>query len=194
MTEAMQITSFGFQNDSASLRKEAADTRRAIENAPPTETYTAGDERQLAREQGELWRGEVRPDGMSAVKLRKGSTVVLNEKIVKEDNRAIQVAAAIAGTLVGAALFGGKKKGGSLGGALASLVLGGLAAWGAGKATDVVKERQIERTETNSEGVSRERWTEDRNGENYTQHFKRTAPPKPVDPAELKDYLDKLEI
>ena len=184
---------FGGDN-SVRLRKEASDARKAIEQAPAGDSVQLSGDTTLVKPQGEIWQGSANGKTMSAVKADKNSTVVLREEIIKEDNRGLQVAAGIAGTLIGAALFGGKKKD-SIGAALGGLLLGGLAAWGAGKASDKVKEKRIERVETTPEGVTSERLRESRDGDNsYTSNFKRTAPPPPFDEKAAKEYIEKLEI
>ena len=171
---------------SARLRKEASEARKAIEQAPQGDSVQISGDTTLVKPQGEIWQGRSNGKTMTAVKADKNSTVVLREEIIKEDNRGLQVAAGIAGTLIGAALFGGKKKD-SLGAALGGLLVGGLAAWGAGKASDRVKEKRIERVETTPEGVTNERLREGRDGDNsYTSNFKRTAPPPPFDERPLK--------
>lgn len=190
----MNISKFFGGDNSVRLRKEASDARKAIEQAPQGDSVQLGGDTTLVRLQGEIWQGSANGKTMTAVKADKNSTVVLREEIIKEDNRGLQVAAGIAGTLIGAALFGGKKKD-SIGAALGGLLLGGLAAWGAGKASDKVKEKRIERVETTPEGVTSERLRENRNGDNsYTNNFKRTAPPPPFDEKAAKEYIEKLEI
>jgi hypothetical protein len=182
-----------FGNGSADrLRKEAADARRTIETAPQGDTVEFNGDRQLLKEQGGVWQGRSNASGVSAVKAEKDSTVVLREEVVKESNRGLQVAAGIAGTLIGVALFGGKKKD-SGAGALAGLLLGGLAAWGAGKASEKVK-KNIDRVETTPEGVTSERLSEGPQGTNYSSNFKRTAPPKPIDPEEARRYIENLDL
>lgn len=188
----MKISSMFGKGSPEALRKEAADARRTIESAPQGDSVEFNGERSLVRPQGEIWQGRTNAKGMSAVKAEKDSTVVLREEVVKESNRGLQVAAGIAGTLIGVALFGGKKKD-SGAGALAGLLLGGLAAWGAGKATEVVK-KNIDRVETTPEGVTSERLSEGPQGENYSGSFKRTAPPKPLDPEEAKRYIENLDL
>lgn len=184
---------FGGDN-SARLRKEASDARKAIEQAPQGDSVQLSGDTTLVKPQGEIWQGSANGKTMSAVKADKNSTVVLREEIIKEDNRGLQVAAGIAGTLIGAALFGGKKKD-SIGAALGGLVLGGLAAWGAGKASDKIKEKRIERVETTPEGVTSERLREGRDGDNsYSSNFKRTAPPPPFDEKAAKEFIEKLEL
>lgn len=184
---------FGSDN-SARLRKEAGDARKAIQDAPQGDAVEIGGDRQLLKPQGEIWQGRANGASMTAVKAEKNSSVVLREEIIKEDNRGLQVAAGIAGTLIGAALFGGKKKD-SIGAAIGGLLLGGLAAWGAGKATDAVKEKRIERVETTPEGVTSERLREARNGDNsYTSNFKRTGPAPEFDPQAAKDYINSLDL
>ena len=190
----MNIGKLFSSDNSGRLRKEADDTRKAIETAPAGDVFISHGEHQLMKPQGDIWRGQASGQDMSAVKVSQNSTVVLHEKIVKEDNRGLQVAAGIAGTLIGAALFGGKKKD-SLGAALGGLLLGGLAAWGAGKATDAVKEKRIERVETTPEGITHEQLSERQGDEtSYTNNFRRTGPAPKVDPEAVKDYINKLEI
>lgn len=174
------------------LRKEVSDARRTIEEAPPGDTVQFNGDRQLLKEQGGLWQGRANQNSMTAVKAEKDSSVVLREEVVKESNRGLQVAAGIAGTLIGVALFGGKKKD-SGAGALAGLLLGGLAAWGAGKATEVVK-KNIDRVETTPEGVSSERLSEGPQGTNYSGSFKRTAPPEPFDAEKAKEFIANLKL
>ena len=184
---------FGGDN-AVRLRKEASDARKAIEQAPQGDSVQLNGDTTLVRPQGEIWQGNANGKSMSVVKADRNSTVVLREEIVKEDNRALQVAAGIAGTLIGAALFGGKKKD-SIGAALGGLVLGGLAAWGAGKASDKVKEKRIERVETTPEGVTSERLRESSDGDNsYFSNFKTTNPPKPLSAEQIKENIEKLDI
>ncbi len=184
---------FGGDNQ-VRLRKEVSEARKAIEQAPAGDTVQLNGDTTLLKPQGDVWQGSASGARMSAVKAEKDSTVVLREEIVKADNRGLQVAAGIAGTLIGAALFGGKKKD-SLGAALGGILLGGLAAWGAGKATDKVKETRTERVESTPEGVYTERMRETPDGENsYSGNFKRTAPPPPMDPEAVKEYISNLKL
>ncbi|MBN9418415.1 MAG: hypothetical protein J0I12_23400 [Candidatus Eremiobacteraeota bacterium] len=190
----MQISKFFSSNRQAEIRKEAGDARKAIENAPKGDSVEIHGDTLLVRPQGEIWQGRANAGTMTTIRAEKDSSVVLREEIVKKDNRGIQVAAAIAGTLVGAALFGGKKKD-SAGAALAGLLLGGLAAWGAGKATDAVKEKRIERIETTPEGVVAERLHETPGGDDFYQStFKRTGDPPPMDVEKVKEYIQNLPL
>ena len=190
----MNIGKLFSSDSSARLRKEAGDARKAIQDAPQGDVIEIGGDRQLLKPQGEIWQGRANGSTMTAVKAEKNSSVVLREEIIKEDNRGLQVAAGIAGTLIGAALFGGKKKD-SIGAALGGLLLGGLAAWGTGKATDAVKEKRIERVETTPEGVTTERLREARNGDNsYSGNFKRTGPAPEFDVQAAKDYINNLDL
>lgn len=191
----MDIFKFRSSNRPVELRKEAASARKAIENAPKGDSVEILGDSMLVRPQGEIWQGRANAGSMTAVTAEKDSSVVLREEIIKKDNRGIQVAAAIAGTLIGAALFGGKKKD-SGGAALAGLLLGGLAAWGAGKATDAVKEKRIERVETSPEGVVSERMVLDAKGDDtsYQASFKRTGDPPPFDAEKAKEYIKNLKL
>ncbi|MBS2040088.1 hypothetical protein JST97_34190 [bacterium] len=188
----MKISNLFGSGGADRLRKEAADARRTIEQAAPGDAVNFNGDRQLLREQGGLWQGRANPKGMTAIKAEKDSSVVLREEVVKESNRGLQVAAGIAGTLIGVALFGGKKKD-SGAGALAGVLLGGLAAWGAGKASEVVK-KNIDRVETTPEGVSSERLSEGPDGNSYSGSYKRTAPPEPVDVEKSKEYIASLKL
>ncbi|MFN8609763.1 MAG: hypothetical protein U0931_19645 [Vulcanimicrobiota bacterium] len=188
----MKITNLFGNGGADRLRKEAADARRTIQDAPQGDTVELNGDRQLVRERGGLWQGRSNERSLTAVKAEKDSSVVLREEVVKESNRGLQVAAGIAGTLIGVALFGGKKKD-SGAGALAGLLLGGLAAWGAGKASEVVK-KNIDRVETTPEGVTSERLSEGPQGTNYSNSFKRTAPAPALDPEKAKEFINSIKL
>lgn len=190
----MNVSKLFSSDHSARLHKEVGEARKAIADAAPGDTVEIGGEQQLLRPQGEIWQGRANASTMTVVKAEEKSTVILREEIIKEDNRGLQVAAGIAGTLIGAALFGGKKKD-SIGAALGGLLLGGLAAWGAGKATDAVKEKRIERVETTPEGVTSERLREARDGnDSYFANFKRTGPAPEFDAEAAKEYIQNLDL
>jgi hypothetical protein len=166
--------------------REVKQARETIEQAPAGDSFEFSGGKRVETDN---FKGQLRGENVSATLQQGDTTVELRSEVYRKDTTGLQVAAGLVGALLGAVLGGGDSRRSTGLGAL----LGGAAALAAGAAA-ASSEQVITRVETNAQGVTTETIKVGRDSEQYSNNFKLTGPAPAVDPAALKDYLDKLEL
>lgn len=186
-----------------SILKEVQQAREAIEHAPVSDVYESSEGRVLTKAQGFIGGGSLHhvswmagPDKLTAVYKDGEASVLLKSESFKKDTSKAEAAAAGLGALTGALI--GDTKGKSPAALVVGALLGGFTAWAATRKTiEGPSEQRITRVSTDAHGITTEDIILGAKGEMKfygTQIRHIGAPDAPKTEAEIKDFLDHLEL